>query len=92
MHLCACGDKREDSYTPPLGHSYRGGICVRCGILDPNKDIPHKHDFIPIVTKPTCLTEGFTTYACSCGECYTKDYVSAVGHKTQLQTPKPQAA
>lgn len=88
VHLCACGDKREDSYTPPLGHSYKGGICVRCGILDPNKDIPHKHDFISIVTKPTCLTEGFTTYACSCGECYTKDYVSAVGHKTQLQNAK----
>lgn len=88
VHLCACGDKREDSYTPPLGHSYKGGICVRCGILDPNKDTPHKHDFIPIVTKPTCLTEGFTTYACSCGECYTKDYVSAVGHKTQLQIAK----
>lgn len=88
VHLCACGDKREDSYTPPLGHNYKGGICVRCGILDPNGDTQHKHDFIPIVTKPTCLTEGFTTYTCSCGECYTKDYVSAVGHKTQLQNAK----
>lgn len=88
VHLCACGDKREDSYTPPLGHSYKDGICVRCGILDPNRDTQHKHDFIPSVTKPTCLTEGFTTYACSCGECYTKDYVSAVGHKTQLQNAK----
>lgn len=88
VHLCACGDKREDSYTPPLGHSYRDGICVRCGILDPNGDTQHKHDFIPSVTKPTCLTEGFTTYACSCGKCYTKDYVSAVGHKTQLQNAK----
>lgn len=82
VHLCACGDKREDSYTPPLGHSYRGGI------LDPNGDTQHKHDFIPTVTKPTCLTEGFTTYTCSCGECYTKDYVSAVVHKTQLQNAK----
>ena len=88
VHLCACGDKREDSYTPPLGHSYRDGICVRCGILDPNRDTQHEHDFIPTVTKPTCMTEGFTTYACSCGECYTKDYVSAVGHKTQLQNAK----
>ena len=88
VHLCSCGDKREDSYTPPLGHSYKGGICVRCGILDPNKDIPHKHDFIPTVTKPTCMSEGFTTYTCSCGEGYTKDYVSAVGHKTQLQNAK----
>ena len=88
VHLCSCGDKREDSYTPPLGHSYKGGICVRCGILDPNKDIPHKHDFIPIVTKPTCMSEGFTTYTCSCGECYTKAYISAVGHKTQLQNAK----
>ena len=88
VHLCACGDKREDSYTPPLGHSYKGGICVRCGILDPNGDTQHEHDFILTVTKPTCLTEGFTTYTCSCGECYTKDYVSAVGHKTQLQNAK----
>lgn len=88
VHLCSCGDKREDSYTPPLGHNYKGGICVRCGILDPNRDIPHKHDFIPTVTKPTCMSEGFTTYTCSCGECYTKDYVSAVGHKTQLQNAK----
>lgn len=88
VHLCACGDKREDSYTPPLGHSYKGGICVRCGILDPNRDTQHEHDFIPIVTKPTCMSEGFTTYACSCGECYMKDYVSAVGHKTQLQNVK----
>lgn len=88
VHLCSCGDKREDSYTPPLGHSYKGGICVRCGILDPNGDTQHKHDFIPTVTKPTCLTEGFTTYTCSCGECYTKDYVSAVVHKTQLQNAK----
>ena len=88
VHLCACGDKREDSYTPPLGHNYKGGICVRCGILDPNRDTQHEHDFIPTVTKPTCLTEGFTTYTCSCGECYTKDYVSAVGHKTQLQNAK----
>lgn len=88
VHLCSCGDKREDSYTPLLGHSYKGGICVRCGILDPNKDTQHEHDFIPTVTKPTCLTEGFTTYTCSCGECYTKDYVSAVGHKTQLQNAK----
>lgn len=88
VHLCSCGDKREDSYTPPLGHSYKDGICVRCGILDPNRDTQHEHDFIPTVTKPTCLTEGFTTYACSCGECYTKDYVSAVGHKTQLQNVK----
>lgn len=88
VHLCACGDKREDSYKPPLGHSYRDGICVRCGILDPNRDTQHEHDFIPIVTKPTCMSEGFTTYACSCGECYMKDYVSAVGHKTQLQNAK----
>lgn len=88
VHLCACGDKREDSYTPPLGHNYKGGICVRCGILNPNRDTQHEHDFIPTVTKPTCLTEGFTTYTCSCGECYTKDYVSAVGHKTQLQNAK----
>lgn len=60
----------------------------------------HEHKYTDTVIPPTCtergctvhlcacLTEGFTTYTCSCGECYTKDYVSAVGHKTQLQNAK----
>lgn len=31
VHKCSCGDTKTDSYTKMLGHSYQGGICVRCG-------------------------------------------------------------
>ncbi len=81
---CSCGDKKEGSYKAPLGHSYKDGICTRCGILDPSRDSSHKHEFKATVTAPTCGSEGFTSYKCSCGECYTKDYVSALAHKTEL--------
>ena len=84
LSACSCGDKKEGSYKAPLGHSYRDGICTRCGILDPSRDSTHEHEFRAAVTAPTCGSEGFTSYRCSCGECYTKDYVSALEHKTEL--------
>ncbi len=82
---CGCGEELKDSYTAPLGHSYSGGICTRCGIVDPNRDAEHEHDFKAAVTPPSCSSEGFTTYKCECGECYTKDYVSALEHKAELK-------
>ncbi len=83
VRKCSCGDTKTDSYTKMLGHNYRGGICTRCGILE-----DHKHDFKPTVTAATCTTEGYTTYTCSCGESYKKDYVSALEHKIELKNEK----
>ncbi len=83
VHKCSCGDTKTDSYTKTLGHSYQGGICVRCGVLE-----DHKHDFKQTVTAPTCISEGFTTYTCACGESYKKNYVSALEHKPELKNEK----
>lgn len=83
VHKCSCGDTKTDSYTKMLGHSYQGGICVRCGVLE-----DHKHDFKQTVTAPTCISEGFTTYTCACGERYKKNYVSALEHKPELKNEK----
>lgn len=83
VHKCSCGDTKTDSYTKMLGHSYQGGICVRCGVLE-----DHKHDFKQTVTAPTCTTEGYTTYTCACGESYKKNYVSALEHKPELKNEK----
>lgn len=85
VRKCACGDEVKGSYTAPLGHSYTGGICTRCGIADPSGSAGHEHDFKAVVTPPSCSSEGFTSYKCECGECYTKDYVSALEHKTELR-------
>lgn len=83
VHKCSCGDTKTDSYTKMLSHSYQGGICVRCGVLE-----DHKHDFKQTVTAPTCISEGFTTYTCACGESYKKNYVSALEHKSELKNEK----
>ena len=38
----------------------------------------HKHEVV--VTAPTCLAKGYTTYICVCGDSYVVDYVDALGH------------
>ena len=40
-----------------------------------------EHDYVPVVTAPTCTEKGYTTYTCSkCGKSYTGDEVAALGH------------
>lgn len=50
----------------------------------------HRYDNV-IVTDPTCIMEGFATYACNCGDSYTADETAPLGHTWQdasCVTPK----
>ena len=38
------------------------------------------HDYTAVVTAPTCVAEGYTTYTCACGDSYVSDKVPATGH------------
>ncbi|MBR5825539.1 MAG: leucine-rich repeat protein [Clostridia bacterium] len=38
------------------------------------------HSYETSVTAPTCEENGYTTYTCACGDTYTSDEVSAIGH------------
>ena len=39
------------------------------------------HDYVPVVTNPTCTQGGYTTYTCSrCQDSYTEDLVKKLGH------------
>lgn len=40
----------------------------------------HAHTYEAQVTVPDCANQGFTTYACVCGDSYVDDYVDALGH------------
>jgi len=43
------------------------------------------HCYETIVTAPTCTSDGYTNYACSaCGDSYTDDITSALGHSYQF--------
>ena len=40
------------------------------------------HDYVAVVTDPTCTEGGYTTYTCSrCGDSYIADETAALGHK-----------
>ena len=42
----------------------------------------HSHDYIPVVTKPTTTTGGYTTYTCAgCGDSYVSDYTDPINPK-----------
>mgnify|MGYP002510615359 CR=1 FL=1 len=40
----------------------------------------HQHSYIAVVTEPTCIKKGYTTYTCSCGDSYIDDETAALGH------------
>ena len=75
-YTCECGDAYEEAGEKAKGHNYVEGKC-ECGELDPSL---HVHSYTPVVTKPTCKTEGYTTYTCECGDSYTGDTVAVVDH------------
>ena len=49
----------------------------------------HQHNYIKKVVEPTCSEVGYTVYTCSCGEQYTDNTVSALGHDCSKSTVKP---
>lgn len=48
--------------------------CVKCGEI---LGSANGHNYISVVTPPTCTKKGYTTYTCSCGDRYISDYVDA---------------
>lgn len=42
------------------------------------------HTYSKVVTAPTCIEDGYTTYTCACGDSYTADEVPATGHNMTL--------
>jgi len=60
-----------------------GSHCGVCGtILTIQRVVdPLGHDYEGVVTKPTCTTDGYTTYTCTvCEDSYVDDEVEATGH------------
>ena len=38
------------------------------------------HSYVGVITDPTCVTNGYTTYSCHCGYSYVADERAALGH------------
>ena len=63
-----------------------GKKCTVCHVVTvAQQEIPasgHTHE--SIVTEPTCMERGYTTYICHCGESYVGSYVDALGHTEEV--------
>ena len=60
-----------------------GSHCSRCNEVLVKQEVIAKlgHDYTFVVTNPTCLDKGYTTYTCTrCSHSYVSDYVDALGH------------
>lgn len=57
--------------------------CTTCGHIKNKKEYTDtaKHSYEAVATLPTCATQGYTTYICTCGDSYATDYVDMLEHK-----------
>ncbi|MCD8384759.1 MAG: carbohydrate-binding domain-containing protein [Clostridiales bacterium] len=50
-------------------------------IGDDGTDTECWHNYVGVVSSPTCTEQGYTTYTCTlCGDSYVSDYTDALGH------------
>ena len=68
------------STVPATGHSYKGGVCVNCNTQEVKVC---EHATTAVVTQPTCVNAGYTTYTCATCGVYVADVVPATGHTYQ---------
>jgi len=63
-----------------------GKHCSVCGevLVAQNEVVALGHNYEAIVTAPTCVDAGFTTYSCVCGESYIADEVAPTGHSYEF--------
>ena len=72
--------------------AYVIGLSSETGAIEQEIITPsqgHSHSYTAVTTSPTCTTQGYTTYTCSCGDSYVDNYVNATGHKYTTDVTAP---
>ncbi len=73
-----CGEIRKTTHNYAAATCTKAKTCIICGKSE-GMALGHKH--VGVVTDPTCIYEGYTTFTCSvCNHRYIDNYVSAQGH------------
>ena len=79
-HTIVTVDAKDPTCTEIGNKAYE--YCTVCDYTT-YKEIPSAgHGYNAVVTDPTCIKQGFTTYTCVCGDCYVADETPAIGHTT----------
>ena len=59
------------------------------GYIDNIQYSAHAHGYEAVVTAPTCMEVGYTTYTCSCGDSYKDNETAALGHNYEDMVTAP---
>lgn len=54
--------------------------CSRCDYTTYAEKAALGHDYNTVVTAPSCIDDGYTTYTCHCGDSYVANEITALGH------------
>lgn len=93
--LDATGHTHEDiPYVAPGCETPGNTAGVRCSVcqklLRGNIEIaPTGHDYEQVITKPTCLSGGYTLFSCKCGNSYQGNETAPLGHRYTAEITLP---
>ena len=77
------------------GHDYADATCdkpMTCRLCSATEGEALGHKYIPVVTKPTCTANGYTTNTCAtCKDSYVDNIVEALGHLNDIDLPAKDA-
>ena len=62
-------------------------VCSTCNVIEWVKGSYNDHKFETVITEPTCVNKGYTTYTCNCGYSYVDNYIDAYGHTEVIDNP-----
>ena len=71
-----CGHEGSTAQVYAEKHS-REFISIKC--------LQGQHVYESVVIEPTCISKGYTTYKCICGENYVTDYVDMIEHVWKIE-------
>ena len=95
-YTCECGDVYTGDKIAKVAHSYhdwydvkpatctekgsRCRVCSVCNAFETEETSIKDHVYKPVVTDPTCSSQGYTTYTCECGDKYVGDETGKAEH------------
>ncbi len=79
-----CGFSYVETIPATGNHSFVDATCTTpktCTVCGVTEGEALGHDYVGVITKPTCTDDGYTTYTCTvCNDSYIADKVAASGH------------
>ena len=89
----ACSPSSTSNSKPSsCVHTYSSATCTspqKCTECGTTKGSALGHNYVDVVTKPTCTEQGYTTHTCTCGDVVVDNYVKELGHNYVDIVTKP---